>query len=160
MTSAASAPSLRRSLPPVYAAAALRLIGPLVLLPLVASRTGAAEFGRLGFILVWAALLSTLVEGGFLAAATRLAVVADATGRAAIARQVFTARVVLSLPVPLFGLVAAVWAGAPETRWTDTLWIAALAVAMGWPAAWYLQASQQLAAWSRGEVAVQAMFIA
>jgi O-antigen/teichoic acid export membrane protein len=160
MTSAASAPSLRRALPPVYAAAALRLLGPLVLLPLVASRTGAAEFGRLGFILVWAALLSTLVEGGFLAAATRLAVVADAAGRAAIARQVFTARVVLSLPVPVLAALAAGWAGTAETRSADTLWIAALAVAMGWPAAWYLQASQQLAAWSRVEVAVQGLFIA
>ena len=99
MTSAASSPSLRSALPPVYAAAILRLIGPLLLLPLMAVRTGAAEFGRLGFILVWAALISTLVEGGFLAAATRLAVVADDAGRAAIARQVFTARVVLSLPV-------------------------------------------------------------
>ncbi|MGM9488970.1 oligosaccharide flippase family protein [Ideonella sp. YS5] len=160
MTSAASSPSLRRALPPVYAAAALRLIGPLLLLPLMASRTGAAEFGRLGFILVWAALLSTLVEGGFLAAATRLAVVADDAGRAAIARQVFTARVVLSLPVPLLAILAAAWAGSPQTRWADTLWIAALAVAMGWPAAWYLQASQQLAAWSRVEVALQATFIA
>jgi O-antigen/teichoic acid export membrane protein len=159
MTSAASAPSLRRSLPPVYAAAALRLLGPLVLLPLMASRTGASEFGRLGFILVWAALLSTLVEGGFLAAATRLAVVADSAGRAALARQVFTARVVLSLPVPVLAAWAAGWAGTAETRWGDTLWIAALAVAMGWPAAWYLQASQQLAAWSRVEVAVQALFI-
>jgi O-antigen/teichoic acid export membrane protein len=160
MTSAASAPSLRRALPPVYAAAALRLIGPVVLLPLLASRTGAAEFGRLGFILVWAGLLSMLVEGGFLAAATRLAVTADAAGLMTIARQVFTARVALSLPVPLLAAIAAAWAGTPQTRWADTLWIAALAVALGWPANWYLQASQQLAAWSRIEAALQALFIA
>jgi O-antigen/teichoic acid export membrane protein len=160
MTSAAPAPSLRRALPPVYVAAALRLLGPLLLLPLVAVRTGAAEFGRLGFILVWAGLLSTLVEGGFLAAATRLAVVADASGRAMLARQVFTARMLLSLPVPVLAVLAAAWAGAPETLWADALWIAALAVALGWPATWYLQASQQLAAWSRVEAALQVLFIA
>ncbi len=67
----AEAPALARSLPPVYAAAALRLAFPLVLLPLMAVRLGAEGFGRLGLVLVWAGLLSTLVEGGFLAAATR-----------------------------------------------------------------------------------------
>jgi hypothetical protein len=35
-----------------------------------------------------------------------------------------------------------------------------LAVALGWPATWYLQASQQLAAWSRVEAVLQAVFIA
>ena len=73
-----AAPRLLTALPQVYAAAAVRLALPLAVLPLVAGRVGAEEFGRLGFILVWAALLATLVEGGFLAAATRLAVGASA----------------------------------------------------------------------------------
>src|SRR5687767_5582449 len=93
-----SSPRLSRSLPPVYAAAAVRLLLPLAVLPLVAARVGAEEFGRLGFILVWAGLLSMVVEGGFLAAATRLAVNADAARRRQIARQVFSARCLLSVP--------------------------------------------------------------
>jgi len=77
----AAPPRLARSLPPVYAAALLRLLLPLAVLPLVASRVGPEAFGRLGFILVWSGLLAMVVEGGFLAAATRLAVTADAAGR-------------------------------------------------------------------------------
>ena len=91
-------PRLLTALPQVYAAAAVRLALPLVVLPLVATRLGAAEFGRLGFILVWAGLLATLVEGGFLAAATRLAVAADPMARWRLAQQVFGARLALSLP--------------------------------------------------------------
>ena len=94
-TSAAPPPRLLTALPQVYAAAAVRLALPLVVLPLVATRVGAAEFGRLGFILVWAGLLATLVEGGFLAAATRLAVAADAASRWRLAQQVFSARLVV-----------------------------------------------------------------
>ena len=93
-----SSPRLLTALPQVYAAAAVRLALPLLVLPLVATRIGADEFGRLGFILVWAGLLATLVEGGFLAAATRLAVAADAASRWRLARQVFSARLALSLP--------------------------------------------------------------
>lgn len=156
-------PRLSRSLPQVYAAAAVRLLLPLVVLPLVAARVGAEEFGRLGFILVWAGLLAMIVEGGFLAAATRLAVTADATGRWRLAQQVFTARCMLCLPACALSVVAVQWVSAapsPEP-WFDVLAIAALACALGWPATWYLQATQQLDRWARVELIVYgAMFVA
>jgi O-antigen/teichoic acid export membrane protein len=160
VTPAAPPPRLLTALPQVYAAAAVRLVLPIVVLPLVAARVGASEFGRLGFILVWAGLLATLVEGGFLAAATRLAVGADAAGRRRLAQQVFTARTVLSLPTVALAFAAVQW-GAPDDAHplADSLAIAALACALGWPATWYLQATQQLNRWSRVEVVVYATLI-
>jgi len=160
VTPAAPPPRLLTALPQVYAAAAVRLVLPIVVLPVVAGRLGAAEFGRLGFILVWAGLLATLVEGGFLAAATRLAVAADASGRRRLAQQVFTARAVLSLPTVVLAFAAVQW-GAPDAAHplADALAIAALAIAFGWPATWYLQATQQLNRWSRVEVVVYAAMI-
>ena len=154
-------PRLLTALPQVYAAAAVRLALPLVVLPLVATRIGAAEFGRLGFILIWASLLATLVEGGFLAAATRLAVAADPMARWRLAQQVFGARLALSLPAVLLAFVAIGWAApgaAPPLG--DAFAIAALACAFGWPATWYLQATQQLNRWSPVEVVVYAALIA
>jgi O-antigen/teichoic acid export membrane protein len=155
------APRLLHSLPQVYAAAAVRLLLPLLVLPLVAARVGADEFGRLSFILVWASLLSMVVEGGFLAAATRLAVTADAPRRWQIAQQVFTARCVLCLPAAALSVVAVLVAGHGSARpAVDVLAIAALACAMGWPATWYLQATQQLNRWSRVELVVYATLMA
>lgn len=156
MTQAASPPRLSRSLPQVYAAAAVRLLLPLVVLPLVASRIGAEEFGRLSFILVWASLLSMIVEGGFLAAATRLAVTADGAGRWRLAQQVFSARCLLCVPAALLSAVAvhAVSATPSPHPWADSLAVAALACALGWPATWYLQATHQLDRWARVELAV------
>jgi O-antigen/teichoic acid export membrane protein len=157
----APAPRLLTALPQVYAAAAIRLVVPLLVLPLVASRIGADEFGRLGFILVWAGLLATLVEGGFLAAATRLAVGADAPRRWQLAQQVFTARLALSLPAVLLAFAAVHWAAHDaQHALVDSLSIAALACVLGWPATWYLQATQQLNRWSRVEVLVYAALIA
>jgi PST family polysaccharide transporter/O-antigen flippase len=151
-----SPPRLARTLPQVYAAAAVRLLLPLVVLPLVASRVGPEAFGRLGFILVWSGLLAMVVEGGFLAAATRLAVNTDAPGRWRLAQQVYTARVVLSVPAALLAIAAARWAQAEPSAhpWLDALAIATLACALGWPATWYLQGTQQLARWSRVELCV------
>jgi len=158
---AAAAPSLLTALPQVYAAAAVRLALPLLVLPVVATRVGAEEFGRLGFILVWAGLLATLVEGGFLAAATRLAVAADAPARWRLAQQVFTTRLALSLPAVLLAFVAVRWAAPGEPHaLADAFAIAALACVLGWPATWYLQATQQLNRWSRVEVLVYAALIA
>lgn len=157
----AEAPALARSLPPVYAAAALRLAFPLVLLPLMAVRLGADGFGRLGLVLVWAGLLSTLVEGGFLAAATRRAVRADAAERALLAQQVFSARVVLSAGTLLLALAVGAWLlGGAEGALGGTLALAAVACALGWPATWYLQASQQLHRWARVEIVVYALWAA
>jgi O-antigen/teichoic acid export membrane protein len=157
---AAHAPRLLTALPQVYAAAAVRLALPLLVLPLVATRVGADEFGRLGFILVWAGLLATLVEGGFLAAATRLAVAADAPRRWQLAQQVATARLALSLPAVLLAFVAVRWvASAGGHAVADSLAIGALAVVLGWPATWYLQATQQLNRWSRIEVLVYGALI-
>lgn len=153
-------PRLSRSLPPVYAAAALRLLLPLLVLPLVASRVGAEEFGRLSFVLVWASLLSMIVEGGFLAAATRLAVTADAPRRWQLAQQVFSARCVLCVPAMLLAVGAALWAGGGSAQpWVDGPAIALLACALGWPATWYLQATQQLNRWARVELAVYAAML-
>lgn len=148
------------ALPQVYATAALRVLIPIVVLPLVASRVGAEAFGRLGFILVWAALLSTLVEGGFVAAATRLAVAADDAGRWSIARRVCTARLALSLLALPLAALAVRW-GAPDDAHAarDVLAIAALACAYAWTATWYLQATQQLARWARVEFVVYAAMI-
>ena len=130
-----ASPRLLHSLPQVYAAAAVRLLLPLVVLPLVASRVGAQEFGRLSFILVWASLLSMIVEGGFLAAATRLAVTADAPRRWQIAQQVFTARCVLCIPAAILSMVAVAVAGHGSSNpAVDAFAIAALACALGWPA--------------------------
>ncbi len=153
-------PRLLHSLPAVYAAAALRLLLPLLVLPLMASRLGAQEFGRLSFVLVWASLLSMVVEGGFLAAATRLAVAADAPRRWQIAQQVFTARCVLSVPAALLSVVAVQVAGQAGHTLVDTLTMAALACSFGWPATWYLQATQQLNRWARVELVVYALLIA
>lgn len=155
-----ASPRLLHALPAVYAAAAVRLLQPLLVLPLMAQRLGPEAFGHLSFVLVWSALLAMLVEGGFLAAATRLAVHADAAQRWRLAQQVASARSLLCLPtVLLAGLVVAVL-GAPGTGLPEALVIAALACALGWPATWYLQASQQLAGWARTELVVYAALIA
>jgi O-antigen/teichoic acid export membrane protein len=155
-----ASPRLLHSLPQVYAAAAVRLLLPLLVLPLVASRVGAEEFGRLSFILVWASLLSMIVEGGFLAAATRLAVTADTPRRWQIAQQVFTARCVLCLPAALLSVVAVQVAGHGSTHpGFDTIAIAGLACVLGWPATWYLQATQQLNRWARVELVVYAVML-
>jgi len=156
MTETVSSPRLSHSLPQVYAAAAVRLLLPLVVLPLVASRVGPSEFGRLSFILVWAGLLAMVVEGGFLAAVTRLAVTADPARRWQLAQQVFSARCVLCLPAVLLAFAAARWAAPADAvpSWIDALAIAALACALGWPATWYLQATQQLDRWARVELLV------
>ena len=152
-------PRLARSLPPVYGAAALRLAFPALLLPVMAVRLGSDEFGRLSLFLVWAALLSTLVEGGFLAAATRLAVVADGAGRWALARQIFSARVALSGAVLLLSAAVA-WAllQAPSTAeaLAGALLLGAAACAIGWQATWYLQASEQLHRWAWVEIGIHA----
>ncbi len=155
-----AAPRLLHSLPAVYAAAAVRLLLPLLVLPLMASRLGAQEFGRLSFVLVWASLLSMVVEGGFLAAATRLAVTADAPRRWQIAQQVFTARCVLCVPAVLLSVLAVQVAGQAGHTVVDTLTVAALACVFGWPATWYLQATQQLNRWARVELVVYAVLIA
>jgi O-antigen/teichoic acid export membrane protein len=158
MTQTALPARWSRSLPPVYAAAALRLALPLLVLPTVAARVGPHEFGRLGFILVWSGLLSMIVEGGFLAAATRLAVTSDAAGRWRLAQQVFSARCVLCLPAVLLSFAAVRWASSEPVAhpWIDGLSIAALACALGAPATWYLQATQQLDRWARVELVVYA----
>lgn len=155
-----NAPGLARSLLPLYAASAVRIGMPLVVLPLMAARLGADEFGRLGAILVWSALLSTLVEGGFLAAATRLAVVADAATRRDLARRVFSARVVLSLPAAAAAFAVAHVLPGVVHPWLDGAAMAVLAAGFGWPATWYLQATQQLHRWARVEAAVYLALIA
>jgi O-antigen/teichoic acid export membrane protein len=153
------AASLARSLPPVYAAAALRVAFPLLVLPIMAARLGPEAFGELSLLLVWAALLSTVVEGGFLAAATREAVRADAAGRRTLARQVFSVRCLLSLAVlPLVGLVLA-WVPQAGAGVHHALALALLACALGWPATWYLQASQQLHRWAWVELAIYALWL-
>ncbi len=156
-----SRPPLSRSLPPVYGAALLRLAFPALLLPVMAARLGADEFGRLSLFLVWAALLSTLVEGGFLAAATRLAVVADAAGRWALARQIFSARVVLSGAVMLLSAAVALTllqAPSAAEALAGALLLGVAACAVGWQATWYLQASEQLHRWAWVEIAVYAVW--
>jgi len=153
---------LARALPAVYAAAALRVAFPLVVLPVMAARLGADQFGQLSLFLVWAGLISTVVEGGFLAAATRDAVRADAAGRARLATQVFSARCALSLLVlPLaFGVV---WVFVPQASeahpWSASLLLALLACVLGWPATWYMQASQQLHRWALVELGVYAAWL-
>ena len=123
----------------------------------MAARLGAEEFGRLGLLLVWAGLLSTLVEGGFLAAATRRAVLADRAGRWTLARQVFSARVLLSGAVLLLSAAVAVWLLRPAPALdllAGALLLGVAACALGWQATWYLQASQQLHRWAWVEIAV------
>lgn len=144
-------PRLKRALPAVYALAALRVLFPILVLPVMASRLGPEEFGRLSQTLLWATLLAVLVEGGFGAAATRHAVAADATQRAMLARQVFSARVWLSGAAALLGLGVGWWSGQGGI---GTVLLATLAVATGWPATWYLQATGQLHcfAWVEGGV--------
>jgi O-antigen/teichoic acid export membrane protein len=153
--------SIAKSLPPVYAAALLRLAFPAVLLPVMAARLGADEFGRLSLFLVWAGLLSTLVEGGFLAAATRLAVLADGEGRWALARQIFSARVVLSVAVLLLSAAVGVWLLRPAPMLdllAGALLLGVAACALGWQATWYLQATEQLHRWAWVEMAVYAVW--
>lgn len=156
--------SLARSLPPVYAAAAVRVAFPLLVLPVMAGRLGVEEFGRLGLCLVWAGLLSLVVEGGFLAAATRHAVTADAGARLRLARQVFSARCVLTVPVVLAALAIGGWvipgAAGEADRWEVAALIALLACALGWPATWYLQATMQLHRWAWVDLAVQVLLLA
>jgi O-antigen/teichoic acid export membrane protein len=151
---AAARPALSRSLPPVYAAALLRLAFPVLLLPVMAARLGPEEFGRLSLMLVWAGLISTLVEGGFLAAATRLAVRADAAGRWALAQQVFSARLVLSGAAALLAAAVVLLVLPAGEKLAGAALLAALACALGWPATWYLQASQQLHRWAWVEIGV------
>jgi O-antigen/teichoic acid export membrane protein len=155
-------PALHRALPPVYAAAALRLAFPLIALPLVAARLGAEEFGRLSLMLVWAGVLALVVEGGFLAAATRLAVAADAAGRWALARQVFSARCALSGLALLLACALVPWLMPGATlaqRAASVALLAALGCSLGWPATWYLQASAQLHRWARVELVVYGLWL-
>ena len=157
----ARAPRLARMLPPVYGSAALRLAFPVLLLPLMAARLGAEAFGRMSLVLVWAGLLSTLVEGGFLAAVTRLAVRADAQGRRELAQQVFSARLVLSACTLVLAAlaVAALWPdGSGAQRAGDGVLLAAIACALGWQATWYLQASEQLHHWAWVEMAIYGLW--
>ena len=149
---------LARSLPPVYAAAALRLAFPLLALPVMALRLGADEFGRLSLLLVWAGVLSMGVEGGFLAAATREAVRADASGRWRLAQQVFSARCALSVVSAVAAVAVSMWLSPGSLA--AALLLAALACALGWPATWYLQASGQLHRWAWVELAVHALWLA
>lgn len=154
-------PSIARSLPAVYAAAAVRMAFPLLLLPLMAARLGAEGFGRLSLLLVWAALLSAVVEGGFLAAATRLAVRADAAGRQRLAQQVFSARVLLAAAVwPLAVAVVALVLRPPglAEAMASVAWLALAATALGGQANWYLQATGQLHRWARVELLVYAVW--
>lgn len=150
-------PRLKHALPAVYAVAALRVLFPLAVLPLMAARLGADEFGRLSQLLLWAALLSVVVEGGFLAAATRHAVAADATQRAALARQVFSARCVLSLGAAAVALAIGL---ATTHGWHEAALLALLACATGWPATWYLQATGQLHRFALVEGLVHAVWLA
>lgn len=162
MTTSPPSPPLRRALPPVYAAAALRLGFPLIVLPVMATRLGAEDFGRLSLLLVWAGVLGLVVEGGFLAAATRLAVTTDADGRRALARQVFSARCALSALVALLSIGVAVWllpAAAGRQQPAVAALLGALAITLGWPATWYLQASGQLHRWARVELVVHALWL-
>lgn len=155
--------TLLRALPPVYLAAALRLAFPVLVLPVMAARLGAEDFGRLSLLLVWAGLLGMVVEGGFMAAATRLAVVADATGRWSLAQRVFAARVALSACVVLLAVAVVAWFER-DGRWAEQVQhmvlLAGLACAIGWPATWYLQASAQLHRWARVEGVVYAAWLA
>lgn len=149
-------PSLARTLPAVYGVAALRVLFPFVALPLMAARLGAEDFGRLSQLLVWSTLISVLVEGGFGAAATRDAVGADADGRAALARQVFSARCALSLPAAAAALALGAWGAAD---WRDPLLLAVLAVVSGWPAQWYLQATGQLHRFALDEAVLRVLWL-
>lgn len=153
--------ALSRALPAVYAAAGLRLAAPLLLLPVMALRLGPEAFGRLGLLLVWAGLLALLVEGGFLAAATRHAVQADTERRLVLAQQIASARLLLSLLA--VGLVAALGAWLPVQGQPPSVleltWVAALACALGWPATWYWQATQQLGRWAQIEFGVYALWL-
>jgi O-antigen/teichoic acid export membrane protein len=157
--------SLLHSLPPVYAAAAVRVLFPLIVLPAMAVRLGPEEFGRLGLCLVWASLLGVVVEGGFMAAAMRLAVTADAARRLTLARRVFSARCALSLPVVLAGLaiggfvVPATGAGTADQAETAVL-MAVLGCSIGWTATWYLQGTSQLHRWAWVELAVHGASLA
>jgi O-antigen/teichoic acid export membrane protein len=156
--------ALSRTLPPMYLAAAARLLFPLLVLPVMAGRLGADEFGRLGLLLVWSGLLGLLTEGGFLGAVTRHAVVADAARRLQLARQVFSARCVLCGGVLAAVVVAALAQGVPgpvpgEGSATAAALLAALACALGWPATWYLQATSQLHRFARVEVVVLALLL-
>ena len=105
--------------------------------------------------------MSLIVEGWFLAAATRLAVTADVPRSWQIAQQVFTARCVLCVPAAVLSVVAVGVAGhgSPHPA-VDALAIASLACALGWPATWYLQATQQLNRWARVELLVYAAMLA
>lgn len=153
---ATTQPRLKQALPAVYALAALRVLFPLAVLPLMAARLGPEAFGALSRTLVWAALLSVLVEGGFAAAATRHAVNADAEGRARLARQVFSARCLLSALALVAGLAAGLAGGE---GWGGALLLAALAIATGWPATWYLQATGQLHRFALVEGAVHLVWL-
>jgi O-antigen/teichoic acid export membrane protein len=145
-------PALARALVWVYSAAVIRLLWPVWLLPLMASRLGPQEFGRLSLWLVWAVLLSVPVEGGFGAAASRLVVQATAHERADLVRQVFSARCAWSLVMAAMSVVAAWLLNANPVEATL---LTGLTLATGWPATWYLQGSGQLHRWAAIELAVQ-----
>ena len=157
-----AAPSLPRALPLLYAVAAIRLSMPFLVFPVMAARLGMAEFGRLGLALVWAGLLALVVEWGFQHAATRQAVPDDAVRRLARARQIFTARCVLSVPVGLLGFGIGWWLipvpdATPSERGVTALLLASLACAQGWPATWYIQGTMQVHRWARVEFVVYLM---
>jgi O-antigen/teichoic acid export membrane protein len=73
---------------------------------------------------------------------------------------VFTARCFLCVPAVVLSVVAVQVAGQGSAHpWADSLSIAALACVLGWPANWYLQATQQLDRWARVELVVHAVML-
>jgi O-antigen/teichoic acid export membrane protein len=83
-------------------------------------------------------------------------VAADEQRRGELARQVFSARVLLGTAVGPLGALGAWVAGLGAM---EAVLLAALAVATGWPATWYLQASGQLHRFARVEGAVHAVWL-
>lgn len=153
--------SISRSLAVIYASASARMLIPFLILPIMASRVGANEFGRLSFILIWSSLLSLVVEGGFVTSANRLAVTSNNQERWLLARRVFSARCVLScLIVPLVYITILFNSkGAHSDLKFDSAFIFILACIMGWPAIWYLEATQQLKNWAKLEVIAYSIFV-
>ncbi len=153
--------SISRSLAVIYASASARMLIPFIILPIMASRLGADEFGRLSFILIWSGLLSLVVEGGFVTSANRLAVTSNSQERWLLARRVFSARCVLScLIAPLVYIAILFNSKSVHSDLNfDYAFIFIIACIMGWPAIWYLEATQQLKNWAKLEAIAYSIFV-
>ena len=136
-----------------YASAALKLLLPLAITPLLARRLEPTAFGSLAVLLSLGLSGSVFIELGFGLSAAREASGADARTQSGIAAQVLGTRLVCAAVLLVMTLfVSFFWISAYATT-AACLATGALAFSIGGSHAWYFQANGRFRTWSMLEIA-------